>query len=366
MDASTSSPSPNKRQKTANASQVDSSDEHLSSGRLALSSSALSYAEVIALRNELDEEDLDYETHSIRRALQEAMQSSNSKKDNYSCHVAHYLTFIKLEQVHHLQDHPMHKSNLTAEPLTIAKAKGGSGSVGAESIRQAISALENHCFNHQHKKIYQACPESQKKLQDDSCITAFEKFAQQNEHLCALNAEKMKTNDPISATYTPAQLRKLAISLLQLTHNTPVSMTQSLCDRAIILLCSMLAFHGDSVQSLQLSDLGIEDMTLPAIAPGATMKILTAIHNNAKHNKEGWPETHAALRHLYPETCCIGGLVFYFFGLYHVLGESQPDFAPDFDDPNAGELGKHEWWQHLVFPGNKGPTLQMSYDSQRL
>ncbi|KAJ3769011.1 hypothetical protein FB446DRAFT_791788 [Lentinula raphanica] len=67
MDASTSSPSPNKQQKTTvDASQVDSSDEHLSSGTLALSSSALSHAEVIALQNELDEEDLDYETHSIQ------------------------------------------------------------------------------------------------------------------------------------------------------------------------------------------------------------------------------------------------------------------------------------------------------------
>ncbi|KAJ3846018.1 hypothetical protein EV368DRAFT_9387, partial [Lentinula lateritia] len=92
--------------------------------------------------------------------------------------------------------------------------------------------------------------------------------------------------------------------------------------------------------------------------------IMTAIRDNAKHNKEGRPETHAALRHLYPEMCCIGGLAFYFFGLYHILKKSQPSFEPDFDDPDAGELGRRKWWQHLVFPGNKGPDMQMSYDSK--
>ncbi|KAH7875739.1 uncharacterized protein C8R40DRAFT_1170344 [Lentinula edodes] len=112
-----------------------------------------------------------------------------------------------------------------------------------------------------------------------------------------------------------------------------------------------MAFHGDSVRSLQLSDLGVEDMPLPAIAPGVTVKILTVIHDNAKHNKEGQPETHAALRHLYPEMCCIGSLAFYFF---------------DFDDPDAGELGRRKWWQYLVSFGNKGPDTQMSYDSQCL
>lgn len=50
-------------------------------------------------------------------------------------------------------------------------------------------------------------------------------------------------------------------------------MARSLRDRAIILLCAALAFRGDSVRSLQLSDLGVEDMPFPAIAPGVTVKV---------------------------------------------------------------------------------------------
>ncbi|KAJ3772449.1 hypothetical protein FB446DRAFT_772423 [Lentinula raphanica] len=279
-----SSSRPSKRSKTY---ETQDSPGYISSEQSALlSSPTLSQAEITSLRTELDEEDLDYETHAIRCALQEAMQASNSKKDNYSRHVSRYLSFIQSEQERRSREHPDRKSNLTAEPVTVAKValflnfettrpktKGGTGTVGAESISQAISALENHRFNHQHEHIYQICPESQKKLRDDPRISTFEKHARRNEHLRAMNAEKMKTSGPISATYTPAQLRKLAITSLQPPHKTPASLARSLRDRAIILLCAAMAFRGDSVRSLQLSDLGIEDMPLPAIAPGATVKV---------------------------------------------------------------------------------------------
>ncbi|KAJ3756086.1 hypothetical protein EV360DRAFT_85289 [Lentinula raphanica] len=74
MDSLTSTSShPNKRQKTSdmveNLVPVNLSGE-----------STLSGSEIAELQAELDQEDLDYETHSIRRALQEAMQASNSKK----------------------------------------------------------------------------------------------------------------------------------------------------------------------------------------------------------------------------------------------------------------------------------------------
>ncbi|KAJ3911601.1 hypothetical protein F5877DRAFT_85752 [Lentinula edodes] len=133
-------------------------------------SSALSSDDISTLQAELDEEDLDHKTHSIQCALQEAMQASNSKKDNYSRHVSRYVSFIEVERERHSQEHPNQKSNLTAEPITVAKGalflnfettrpktKGGTGTVGAESISQAISALENHRFNHQHEKIYKNC-----------------------------------------------------------------------------------------------------------------------------------------------------------------------------------------------------------------
>ncbi|KAH7875738.1 uncharacterized protein C8R40DRAFT_1170343 [Lentinula edodes] len=83
--------------------------------------SALSSDDISTLQAELDEEDLDHETHSIQCALQEAMQASNSKKDNYSRHVSCYVSFIEVERERRSQEHPNRKSNLTTEPITVAK-----------------------------------------------------------------------------------------------------------------------------------------------------------------------------------------------------------------------------------------------------
>lgn len=49
------------------------------------------------------------------------MQASNSKKDNYSRHVSCYVSFIEVERGRRSQEHPNRKSNLTAEPITVAK-----------------------------------------------------------------------------------------------------------------------------------------------------------------------------------------------------------------------------------------------------
>lgn len=53
--------------------------------------------------------------------------------------------------------------------------------VGEQSIKQCISALEHHRFNHQHQEIYQNCPASHLPLRGDNRITTFEKNARASE-----------------------------------------------------------------------------------------------------------------------------------------------------------------------------------------
>ncbi|KAF9063616.1 hypothetical protein BDP27DRAFT_1367866 [Rhodocollybia butyracea] len=317
-------------------------------------SPSLSAGDIVSLQSELDheEDNLDLETHANRLAMQRAMQAANLKKDNYTRHVLKYMSWTDVEGKHRALENPTRRFKLTAEPITVAKvalfleyetkrakANSGTGTVGAESVSQTISALENHRVNHQHEKVYRDCLESQKPLRSDRRVTTFEKFAHRNEHLWASNGEKMKTQGPVSASYTPAQLKQLSVSALQPARKTRISTAKSLRDRAIILLCSTMAFRGDSVRGLEISDLGVEDLPMPAIAPGVTVKTLIAFCDNGKHNKEGRIEKHAAFRHLHPEMCAIGALAFYFFSEYHILGKSPPNFAPDFDDPDASELG---------------------------
>lgn len=144
MEMDTASPpqelpvSPSKRRRTCSTSPSPNNED--------ISISALSPDDLADLQTELDEEDLDYETHAIRRALQETMQASNSKKDNYSRHVLHYVTFIETECERRSREHPTRKSNLTAEPVTIAKV---ALFLNFETTRPKVSInIANYASNH--------------------------------------------------------------------------------------------------------------------------------------------------------------------------------------------------------------------------
>ncbi|KAJ3833741.1 hypothetical protein F5878DRAFT_698825 [Lentinula raphanica] len=311
-----------------------------------------------------EDEEIDRETHAYRLQMQDEARNRNSKKDNYSRHVNAYFDWIEHQQQLRLEANPSRHRTLTAEPITAGKvalflkyevsrpkAKGGTGSVGSESISQTISALEKHRSERQHLPHYVANTKSHKPLRSDIRIKTFESAARRNEPLRALNAQKMKTAGPLSATYTPEELKKIAMSVFESIHPSRTSLAKALRDRSMILMCSMFAFRGDSLRAVQLSDLGVEDLPLPQIKPGYTVKIITATRDNGKHNKEGRTEQHAALRHLDARMCGIGGLAFYLFSQYHVLGKPCPDFAPDFADPDYPEIGRRDWWKLILYHG---------------
>ncbi|KAJ3709885.1 hypothetical protein C8R42DRAFT_692116 [Lentinula raphanica] len=223
----------------------------------------------------LDEEDeeIDRETHAYRLQMQDEARNRNSKKDNYSRHVNAYFDWIEHQQQLRLEANPSRHRTLTAEPITAGKvaiflkyevsrpkAKGGTGSVGSESISQTISALEKHRSERQHLPHYVANIKSHKPLRSDIRIKTFESAARRNEPLRALNAQKMKTAGPLSATYTPEELKKIAMSVFDSIHPSRTSLAKALRDRSMILMCSMFAFRGDSLRAVQLSDLGVEDL----------------------------------------------------------------------------------------------------------
>ncbi|KAJ3816974.1 hypothetical protein F5880DRAFT_1618725 [Lentinula raphanica] len=233
-----------------------------------------------------EDEEIDRETHAYRLQMQNEARNRNSKKDNYSRHVNAYIDWIEYQQQLRSAANPSHHRTLTAEPITAGKvalflkyevsrpkAKGGTGSVGSESISQTISALEKHRSERQHLPHYIENTNSHKALRSDVRIKTFESAARQNEPLRALNAQKMKTAGPLSATYTPEELKKIALSAFESRHTSRTSLAKALRDRSMILMCSMFAFRGDSLGAVQLSDLGIEDLPLPQIKPEYTVKV---------------------------------------------------------------------------------------------
>jgi hypothetical protein len=56
-----------------------------------------------------------------------------------------------------------------------------------------------------------------------------------------------------------------------------------------------------------------------------------------------------------------------FFAHFHVISSPLPDFAPNFEGPNAGQYGVREWYQfHVFYPtGTRGsPSKVMTYESE--
>ena len=93
---------------------------------------------------------------------------------------------------------------------------------------------------------------------------------------------------------------------------------------------------------------------------------LVILADQAKTNSSGRVDEHGVFRHRHPELCCIGGLGFYFFSHFHVLGKATPTFSPDFSDPNHKEYGRRDWYGLYLFPG-KGEEPEgmneMTYES---
>jgi hypothetical protein len=65
-----------------------------------------------------------------------------------------------------------------------------------------------------------------------------------------------------------------------------------------------------------------------------------------------------------PELCGVGALAMLFFTHFHILSSPVPDFASDFEKPNSGQYGIHEWYQYHVFYPSGKPIKEMTYESE--
>jgi hypothetical protein len=91
--------------------------------------------------------------------------------------------------------------------------------------------------------------------------------------------------------------------------------------------------------------------------------VLGALADNAKHNQQGRVDEYGALRHRIVELCPVGALARMLFAYFHVIGQPVPSFEPDYSDQGFGEYGRREWYEHVVFYGDKDVKTEMSYDS---
>ncbi|KAF8078428.1 hypothetical protein FPV67DRAFT_54136 [Lyophyllum atratum] len=308
------------------------------------------------------------------------MTSGKGTESAYARHIKNYIAFWTEDQARRCQDDPLW-TIMSAHPITVTKAavfleyestrakSTHDGQpipgqrVGAESIKQCISALESYRYNHcSSDPEYVNEPQSQIPLRSDVRITTYEINAQAKEPQRLAEAQVLKAFGATSDTYSPDELLRISTSFLDQDHTTKLQTHLATRDRSMILISTATAYRGDNIRRLLLSDLSARDVPMVDIGLGVKVMALVLTSDQGKTNTTGRIEDQAAFRHRLPELCPIGGLGFYLFSKFHVTGEAVPDFAPIFDDPQGGMLGLRSWYQIHLFPGSKDGMTEMTYE----
>ena len=152
-------------------------------------------------------------------------------------------------------------------------------------------------------------------------------------------------------------------------------------DRAMLLFVTLTAFCGESACIFQWSDLFVSEIPMDDISPefrvpvsfftsslelailtACSSKVLAALADNAKYNKDGCVDEHGALCNQRVELCPVGALGMMFFAYFNIPCQPVPRYEPEFANPNYSEYGHCSWYECYVFSGEK-TDKQMSYDS---
>ncbi|KAI5899021.1 uncharacterized protein SCHCODRAFT_02462607, partial [Schizophyllum commune H4-8] len=219
------------------------------------------------------------ETHATRTQMHYALKAGKASSKNYDRHVAAYERYWPQYQFERLQQSPG-LPPVPAHPITATKtsiflkyecnrrkntADSGDGStVGIESIKQCISALEHYRFHHQHEPAYAQCPEAQKPLRTDARIKQFEISKKASEPERIMTGQKAKATGTSSDTYTVEELKRSSMWCLK-GQKTVKALLLGVRDRCMLLLSTSTAFRGDSTRSLLFSDVSMRDVPMPEL-----------------------------------------------------------------------------------------------------
>lgn len=150
--------------------------------------------------------------------------------------------------------------------------------------------------------------------------------------------------------------------------------------------CSFsMAFHGDKIQRILLSDIFICDLPLPNVT--LDFKVLVSIYHlfsisilntfwtpwcrhmlyiwsKERRIKTGCTNKHGSFRHWHPELCSIGALAFYLFSIFHIIGLETCNFKPDYSNEEADKIGFQSWYELFLFTTGKDSNTSISYKSK--
>ncbi|KAF9059158.1 hypothetical protein BDP27DRAFT_1371825 [Rhodocollybia butyracea] len=291
-------------------------------------------------------EELEACTHETSLQLKQAIHDDKGTAVAYQRHFGNYATF--LGQAHR---------TLSAIPITATKVslflamererpkRTHNGldipgtRVGFEHLKQCVSALEYHRFNHKHEPCYKADPASQVPLRDDTRIKTFEKVAKANWPNVIADSHSRKAAGTSADTYTPQQLSKASVSFFN-KANTPSRLMLSARDQAMLITLTCTAFRGDNIWTALLSNMFPRTLPVPELGPDATVEVMLWFFLLIKANQ------------IPP-----GDLT----NMLHIMKKLHPNFVPDHSDLAFGEFGYRSWYQSYLFPSSEGDDVQMSY-----
>ncbi|KAI4528904.1 hypothetical protein K525DRAFT_183116 [Schizophyllum commune Loenen D] len=221
----------------------------------------------------------EYATYETCVAMQEALKAGKASANNYGRHIAAYERYW-LQYQHMRCNQDRNHVFQPAQPITATKvaiflkyecerpkrtSNHEGGTVGIESIKQCISALERHRSTHQHELAYTRCEESQRPLRTDARIKQFEVSKKASEPERIMAGEKSKAAGTSSDTYTVPELKQSSMWCLK-DRKSVASLLLGVRDRCMLLLSTNAAFRGDTTRSVLFSDLSMRDVPMPELS----------------------------------------------------------------------------------------------------
>jgi len=183
-------------------------------------------------------------------------------------------------------------------PLLTIQKRNSSGreisgtSVGKESIKQSINALQRYMREHQHLPEYAGCQETQHLLRNQDWVKVYEQAASANEPMRVKNAHALKakgTSAGMSSiinfppffeftssrkdTYKKEDMIRMSNWALKAFGPSQSQVYLGLRDRALILLPTNIAFHGNSTRHLLWSDIFMQSLPMEIIGSGVEIQV---------------------------------------------------------------------------------------------
>ncbi|KAG6905462.1 hypothetical protein DXG01_002541, partial [Tephrocybe rancida] len=247
-------------------------------------------------------------------------KSGKGTESAYLRHVKNYVDFMVTSQAARVQEDPnwqvvpplpITARNVAAflgvETTRLKKSSDGQPipgtRLGVEAIKQCISELEN--WRREHENIYEGNPEALRHLRDDDRIRAYEDSARSSERDRISDEQTSTARGTVAGkcyTYTREEIIRVSMWCFRFrggAHNTHLGVR----DRTMLLLSASVAFRGDNIRSLLLSDIYLQDVRLVELGPDVTAMALVCYSDQGKTKMSGRIDEQAAFRHRLPKLC---------------------------------------------------------------